>query len=182
MPSPLLDHVADRWPPDARAALPLVVREVVRAIAPHVGPDSWKALAAAVGEPTLCEAELEPTLLATLDESVADATGVSSATAIELTEMVLLALGGTLDADARRRLATELPPPWSGMLEHAPASTSPPASAPAPRSDHALASGHGGADHPLSSSRPAHEPGRTLATSTGPVPEHTLAGARRRTR
>ncbi len=179
MTSPVLEHVADRWPPSARAALPLVVREVVRAIAPHVGPESWHALASAVGESTLSEAELEPTMIATLYESVAEASGVSSGMAVELTAIVLLALGTALGPEARRRLAGELSPPWSGMLEHAPPVTAAASEAPAGRG-HTLATGHAGSDRPLSSSEmPSAEPGRTLATSSGPAPERTLAGARR---
>jgi hypothetical protein len=175
---PLIEHLADRWPPSARAASPAVVREVLRAVAPRLGPESWRSLAAIVGEDALRDAELEPTTLATLEESVGEAAGVPGKIAVELTQMVVIAIGAALDPDARRRLAGELSVPWSTMLADRPASTihATPAQ-PAPSGPRTLAAGHVGSDHPVSSAAPRRAQVGSVVSEDDPHADRKLATA-----
>lgn len=174
----LIEHLADRWPPSARAALPAVVREVLRAVAPRLGRESWRSIAAIVGEDALRDAELEPTTLATLEESVGDAAGVPGKIAVELTQMVVIAIGAALDPDARHRLAGELSVPWSTMLADRPAATSRAATVqPERQGPRTLAEGHAGSDHPVSSAAPRRAQVGSLVSEDDPHADRKLASA-----
>lgn len=154
MQATVLEDFCAHWPETTRAVLPIVLHEIVRAIVPRLGDASIAALAAVVGGPAMQAARRDPMEVAMLYDGVAVATGASRPMAIELTQMVMLALGQALSAEARARLERELPAPWGelfvdpragaegqgGGFDHAPG--------------HTLASGHPGADASLVEAAP----------------------------
>jgi hypothetical protein len=169
-----------RLPVEARVVSTHIVREVARALVAWIGPASRSALVAALGETVVRDAERRPADLAELYDAVQRAAHLSKATAVEVTQIVLGAIGEAIGADARQRLAGELPPPWSDLLEDAHRAA--PADrrvGPAidPTFGHTLATGHPGADAPLFSAGAPAGQADSIAESDDPHGDRKLAGA-----